>query len=305
MNLACYNSHRNTGILQFSQNSGIIYKTCCGGKSFMLAKVQSCAVIGLEGALVEVEVDISNGLAAFTIVGLPDAAVNESRERVRAAIKNSGAVFPYKRITVNLAPADLRKEGPVYDLPIAIGILLASGQLVPAEPITDCLFLGELSLDGSVRHTNGILPMVALAREQGMRAVFVPAVDAREAALVRDVPIYAVETLAQLMAHLSGESRLAPFPPNSALLQEVSRPCPPHALAAVRGQDHVKRALEVAVSGGHNLLMSGPPGTGKTLLARATPSIMPPLSIEEALDVTRIYSVSGLLPSERPLILER
>ncbi|GER85368.1 Fis family transcriptional regulator [Thermogemmatispora aurantia] len=271
----------------------------------MLAQVRSCAIVGLEGALVEVEVDLANGLAGFTIVGLADTAIQEARERVRAAIKNSGATFPYKRITVNLAPADLRKEGPVYDLPIAIGILLASGQLVPAEPIADCLFLGELSLDGSVRHTNGILPMVALARERGLRAVFVPAVDAREAALVRDVPIYAVETLAQLMAHLSGEQRLAPFPPNSALLQEVSRHCPPHDLAAVRGQDHVKRALEVAVSGGHNLLMSGPPGTGKTLLARATPSIMPPLSIEEALDVTRIYSVGGLLPPEVPLIMER
>ncbi|MBX5448875.1 YifB family Mg chelatase-like AAA ATPase [Thermogemmatispora sp.] len=271
----------------------------------MLAQVRSCAIVGLEGALVEVEVDLTNGLAGFTIVGLADTAIQEARERVRAAIKNSGAVFPYKRITVNLAPADLRKEGPVYDLPIAIGILLASGQLVPVEPISDCLFLGELSLDGSVRHTNGMLPMVALAREHGMRTVFVPAVDAREAALVSDISVYAVETLAQLIAHLSGEVRLAPFPLDEQLLQAVGRQPPSRDLAAVRGQDHVKRALEVAVSGGHNLLMCGPPGTGKTLLARATPSIMPPLSIDEALDVTRIYSVSGLLPSETPLILER
>src|SRR5215467_11828913 len=155
----------------------------------MLAKVQSCAVIGLEGALVEVEVDLSNGLAAFTIVGLPDAAVNESRERVRSAIKNSGCLFPFKRITVNLAPADLRKEGPAYDLPIAIGILLASGQINPDERLGDYLFLGELSLDGAVRHTNGILPMVALASEKHVKTVFVPCVDAMEASLVDGVEV--------------------------------------------------------------------------------------------------------------------
>src|SRR5918912_4150693 len=164
----------------------------------MLAKVRSCAVIGLEGAIVEVEVDISNGLAAFQIVGLPDAAVNEAKDRVRAAIKNSSCLFPFKRITVNLAPADLRKEGPAYDLPIAIGILLASGQINPDEQIADYLFLGELSLDGSVRHTNGILPMVALAREKHIKAVFVPSVDAMEASLLKEITIYPVETLGQL-----------------------------------------------------------------------------------------------------------
>src|SRR5713226_9531219 len=159
------------------------------GNMVMLAKVQSCAVIGLEGALVEVEIDLSNGLQAFTIVGLPDAAVNESRERVRSAIKNSGCLFPYKRITVNLAPADLRKEGPSYDLPIAIGILLASGQIAPDDRMWESLFLGELSLDGSLRHTNGILPMVALAAEKQVTTVFVPAADAMEAALIRGVSL--------------------------------------------------------------------------------------------------------------------
>src|SRR5690242_6447966 len=179
----------------------------------MLAKACSCAVVGLEGALVEVEVDIGQGLPAFSIVGLPDAAVNEAKERVRAAIKNSGAIFPMRRITVNLAPADLRKEGPAYDLPIAIAILLASEQ-APSPSATgamgtaeDALFLGELSLDGSLRHTHGILPMVALARERGIPTVFVPATDAAEAALVDEVSVYPVETLAQLLAHLRGDAR--------------------------------------------------------------------------------------------------
>ncbi len=271
----------------------------------MLAKVQSCAVIGLEGALVEVEVDISNGLAAFTIVGLPDAAVNESRERVRSAIKNSGGLFPYKRITVNLAPADLRKEGPAYDLPIAIGILLASGGINPDEQIADCLFLGELSLDGSLRHTNGILPMVALAREKGVKAVFVPAVDAVEAALVEEVIIYPVETLHQLVAHLNGERLVEPFISDPRMLDLKEDVIYGQDMAAVRGQEHVKRALEVAASGGHNILMSGPPGSGKTLLARSTPSILPRMVIEEALEVTKIYSVSGMLPSDVPLVLQR
>jgi magnesium chelatase family protein len=171
----------------------------------MLAKVRSCAVIGLEGALVEVEIDLSNGLAGFMIVGLPDRAVNEAKDRVRAAIKNSGCLFPYKRITVNLAPADLRKEGPAYDLPIAIGILMASGRINLDEQVSEYLYLGELSLDGGVRHTNGILPMVALAREKHVKAVFVPAADAMEAALVQGVTIYPVETLSHLVAHLNSE----------------------------------------------------------------------------------------------------
>src|SRR5205807_2434160 len=178
-------------------------------------KVQSCAVIGLEGALVEVELDISNGLQVFQIVGLPDTAVNESRERVRSAIKNSGCLFPFKRVIVNLAPADLRKEGPAYDLPIAIGILVASGELtLDTRNVGDMLFLGELSLDGTVRHTNGILPMVALAVEKQVHTIFVPATDAMEAALIQGVAIYPVGTLAQLIAHLSGEQLIEPYIPD-------------------------------------------------------------------------------------------
>ncbi len=271
----------------------------------MLAKVRSCAVVGLEGEIVEVEVDLSNGLAAFMIVGLPDTAVNEAKDRVRAAIKNSGCLFPFKRITVNLAPADLRKEGPAYDLPIAIGILLASGQIAAEEQIAEYLFLGELSLDGSVRHTNGILPMVALAREKQVESVFVPAVDAMEATLIEGVAIFPVETLGQLVAHLNSEQQIEPHTPDPHILDNAEQAVYAQDMAAVRGQEHVKRALEVAASGGHNILMSGPPGSGKTLLARATPSILPRMVIEEALDVTKIYSVSGMLPSDVPLVLQR
>ncbi len=277
----------------------------------MLAKVCSCAVIGLEGALVEVEVDIGHGLPAFSIVGLPDAAVNEAKERVRAAIKNSGAIFPLRRITVNLAPADLRKAGPAYDLPIAVAILLASGQVAPPSAtgevaaVEDALFLGELSLDGSLRHTHGILPMVALARERGIGAVYVPVADAREAALVEEITVYPVEHLAQLMAHLRGDERIAPYALGDAPIYAEDEVAYPFDLADVRGQEHVKRALEVAASGGHNVLMQGPPGSGKTLLARTLPSILPRLSLDEALEVTKLYSVSGLLSAEQPLVTRR
>ncbi|HEY4385953.1 MAG TPA: magnesium chelatase domain-containing protein, partial [Ktedonobacteraceae bacterium] len=206
----------------------------------MLAMVRSCAVIGLEGSLIEVEVDITNGLAAFVIVGLPDTAVNEAKERVRAAIKNSGCIFPYKHITINLAPADLRKEGPSYDLPIAIGILLASSDQIRADfPARDFLFLGELSLDGAVRHTNGILPMVSLAREKQVKGVFVPSVDAQEAALVEGIDVYPVESLAQLIAHMNGERLLAPFTRNLSLLDRANEATYEQDMGAVRGQEHV------------------------------------------------------------------
>jgi magnesium chelatase family protein len=271
----------------------------------MLAKIQSCAVIGIEGALVEVEVDVANGQAAFTIVGLPDVTVNMSKERVRSAIQNSGYLFPFKQITVNLAPADLREEGPSYDLPIAIGILVASEQIHADEQIAESIFLGELSLDGSVRHVNGILPMVALASEKPIKTVFVPDSDAVEAALIRDVVVYPVETLGQLIAHLTRERQIEPSIPDPRLLDTVNFASYGHDMAAVRGHEHVKRALEVAASGGHNILMSGPPGPGKKLLARATPSILPPVSMEEFLEVIKMYSVSGMLPSAMPLILQR
>jgi magnesium chelatase family protein len=269
----------------------------------MLAKVLSCAVVGLDGAVVEVEVDIASGLPAFYIVGLPDTAVQEAKERVRSAVRNSGLQFPQKRITVNLAPADLRKEGPAYDLPIAVGIIIASGQVV--ADLSGALLLGELSLDGQVRHAHGILSMVALAKERGIGAVYVPEADAREAALIEGVTIFPVASLASLAAHLSGLEPIAPFVPEPSE-PAVERPVWEGSdFADIKGQEHVKRALEVAAAGGHNVLMSGPPGAGKTLLARSLPSILPTMSPEEALEVTRIYSVSGLLPPDTPLIRQR
>ncbi len=276
----------------------------------MLAKCKSCAVVGLDGFIVEVEVDISPGLPAFNIVGLPDAAVQEARERVRPAIRNSGCEFPMRRITVNLAPADLRKAGPAYDLPIAVAILLSSGRV--AEIPESALFLGELSLDGSLRHTNGILPMVVVARDEGLRTVFVPSSDAKEAALVDGIEVIPVANLLELTEHLQGESIIGAASSNGINAGGFLSPNDDSGgaaggvdLADIRGQEHAKRALEVAAAGGHNLLMSGPPGSGKTLLARTLPSILPRLTPQEALDVTKIFSISGLLPSSSPLITER
>jgi len=269
----------------------------------MLAKVTSCALVGLEGVIVEVEVDTSRGMPSLVIVGLPDAAVKESSERVRAAVKNSGLVFPGKRITVNLAPADIRKAGPSYDLPIAVGVLIASEQAWP-QAVEDALFVGELSLDGSVRHVNGILPIAALAHQQSIRRAFVPAADAPEAALIDGLEVIPIENLGQLAAHLQGLRSIPPYEPS---LDPASLPPPQYAadFAEIKGQEHVKRALEVAAAGGHNVLMTGPPGAGKTLLARSMPSILPAMTIEEALEVTKIYSIAGLLPSDTPLIRHR
>ena len=268
----------------------------------MLATAKSCAVTGLEGHIIEVEVDISGGLPAFNIVGLPDKAVQESRERVRAAIRNSDCEYPMRRITANLAPADLQKAGPSYDLPLAVSVLASSGQIYDIPG--DAMFLGELSLNGDVKHTNGILSMVAVAREAGIATAFVPAEDGAEAALIDGIDVLPVKNLSQVIAHLRGDRQLEPVTANLAALAP-SAVSADSDLASVRGQEHAKRAMEVAAAGGHNLLMNGPPGAGKTLMARAMSTILPPLTQEEALEVTKIYSVAGMLPSGSPLITER
>ncbi len=268
----------------------------------MLARVFSCGVIGLEGVIIEVEVDSSNGQSKVLIVGLPDAAVQESRERVQSAIKNSGFTFPRKRVTINLAPADVRKEGPAYDLPIAVGVLAASQQINPVK-LQKSLAVGELSLDGTLRHVRGVLPMAALARQEGFQRLIVPKVDAEEAALIPDLEIIAVESLRQLADWLRGEIEIEVPKPSFSL--DEARLQYQTDFQEIKGQEHVKRALEVAAAGGHNVIMIGPPGSGKTLLARALPSIMPTMTIDEALDVTRIYSVADQLPSDIPLMCNR
>ena len=270
----------------------------------MLAKVHSCALIGLDGAVVEVEADLNTrALPSVMLVGLPDTAVKESTERVRAAIINSGLTYPRGRVTVNLAPADLRKEGPAYDLPIAVALLILAEQ-IPAD-LDGALFLGELSLDGSLRHVNGLLPMAHLAKELGYESLFVPQADAPEAALVQGIDVYPVDTLGRLAAHFRDYHPIEPYRTTFSL---DALP-PPYAcdFQDVKGQEHVKRALEVAAAGGHNVLLSGPPGAGKTLLARSMPSILPRLTLDEALDVTRIYSVADMLRAngDSPLIRHR
>jgi len=266
----------------------------------MLAKVLSGATVGLESIPVTVEVDIYNkSLPSFAIVGLPSKSIEEAKERVRAAIKNSGAEFPPHRITVNLAPADLPKEGPSYDLPIALGILIASGQLT--NNIGNALVFGELSLDGTLRHTKGILPIALLAKEKGYKALFIPEINAKEAAVIAGIKVYPVPSLLTLFRHLMGTMLINSFPHISfSKLQEIINA--EFDLSDIKGQEQAKRALEISAAGGHNLHFKGVPGAGKTMLARALPGILPDLTEGEALEVTKIYSVTGNIPEGASII---
>ena len=265
----------------------------------MLCKVRSLGLQGISGYEVTAECDLAGGLPNFDIVGLPDTAVKEARERVRAAIKNSGYAFPVGRITVNLAPANRRKSGTVYDLPILVGILTAAGQLDWSDP--HCAFVGELSLSGTLRPVVGMLPMALAARAAGIRRLFVPADSAPEATLAQGLTVYPVETVGQLADHLAGRAPIDPAP----VWQGGEEDLPLPDFAEVRGQGPVKRVLEIAAAGGHNVLLVGPPGSGKSMLARRLPSILPPMTRREALETTQIHSVLGLTTKERPLLTQR
>lgn len=273
----------------------------------MLAKIISAANIGLDANLVTCEVDISQqGLPSFTIVGLGDRAVEESKERVRAAFRNSGVDFPLHRITVNLAPADMPKEGPAYDLPIALGLLLASGQIGTNPEKLDfakTLIVGELSLDGNLRKINGVLPLAMLAKERGIKYIIVPKENGLEAAIIEDLLVLAPNSLQQLMRFLLGHEDLG-FVQKPTLNLEENLTYE-YDFSEIKGQEQAKRALEIAAAGGHNILLKGPPGAGKTMLARSFPSILPPLTFDEAVEVTKVYSIAGLLDTNNSLITLR
>lgn len=270
----------------------------------MVNKVSSATTIGLNAYRVSVETDVLNGLPSFSIVGLPDAAITEARDRVRSAIKNSGYTFPVKKVVINLAPADLKKEGSNFDLPIAIG-LLTEEEVLSEEKINDYAFIGELSLDGGLRGVNGVLPLILGLKEYGIKNIFVPKVNAFEAALAGDVSIYGAECLADVVNHFSDSPLQKTVIDINKYLIDSSKQEYSYDFKDVKGQQKTKKALEIAAAGGHNILMIGSPGSGKTLMAKCFASILPPLELKESLELTKIYSVSGLLSPEEPLMTKR
>ncbi|MBE9234035.1 YifB family Mg chelatase-like AAA ATPase [Cuspidothrix issatschenkoi LEGE 03284] len=270
----------------------------------MLARVWSASIIGIDAVKVGVEVDVSGGLPGIVILGLPDSAIQESKERVKATLKNAGFAFPMRKIVINLTPADLRKEGPAFDLPISVGILAASEQVNP-DLLGDFLFLGEVSLDGSLRPVAGVLPIAATAQKMGISGLVVPVDNAQEAAVVEGLDVYSCNNISDVVDLLNNPSKYKPVKLNKTVEPLSGKSLHLADLQDVKGQSHARRALEIAAAGGHNLIFVGPPGSGKTMLARRLPGILPPLEFSESLEVTRIHSVAGLLKNRGSLVRER